>query len=71
MGDCLAAKLGDKLEHSSWIADFVSGLVKGAIYAAIGFVAVAATGLTGGAALALSVGVGLTAGLLKAPQMSK
>jgi RHS repeat-associated protein len=34
--DYLAAKLDDPLVHSSWFADFMGGVVKGAIYAAVG-----------------------------------
>ena len=41
MSDFLAAKLDDELEHPSWMADLVAGLVKGAIYAAVGVVAAA------------------------------
>ena len=64
MGDCLAAKLGDKLEHSSWIADFVSGLVKGAIYAGVAFVATTAIGLTGGLAFVVGTAAILTTGFV-------
>lgn len=35
MSDLTAASLGDPLVHSSLLADFVSGLVEGAIYAGI------------------------------------
>lgn len=57
-----AAKQGDKLMHSSIWADIACGLVKGAVYAAVGLGAVALTGLTGGAAAAVFVGAGLAVG---------
>ncbi|MFD1801416.1 RHS repeat-associated core domain-containing protein [Mixta tenebrionis] len=46
--DYLAAKLDDPLVHSSWFADFMGGVVKGAIYAAVGIGMVALLGPVGG-----------------------
>lgn len=61
-----AAKQGDKLMHSSIFADIVCGVVKGAVYAAIGTAAVALTIGTGGmataAGAAIFAGAGLAAG---------
>jgi RHS repeat-associated protein len=51
--ELIAARLGDPLVHSSVIADFVSGVVEGAIYGGILF----------GAALISSTGVGLAVGV--------
>ncbi|MGI3431553.1 hypothetical protein EA147_20225, partial [Providencia stuartii] len=57
-----AAKQGDKLMHSSIWADIVCGVVKGAVYAAVGAAAVVLTGVTAGAATAVFIGAGLATG---------
>ncbi|MEZ2603178.1 RHS repeat-associated core domain-containing protein [Kluyvera intermedia] len=56
--DFLAAKLHDPLVHTSLLADFVSSLVKGAIYVAVAVGAAAAAT----AAVAATIGSGGTAG---------
>ncbi|WP_127956682.1 RHS repeat-associated core domain-containing protein [Serratia microhaemolytica] len=56
--DFLAAKQGDPLEHSSVLADFISGVVEGALYLGV---AVAAAALTVGTAGLAGAAIGFVA----------
>lgn len=61
MTDYLAARMNDPLRHSSAIADFVSGLVEGAVV--VGAMALAATGI-GSILVAVAVGALMVSGKL-------
>jgi len=63
-GQYLAARETDCLLHTSLLADFVSGVVKGAIYFTAGALACAALAVTGPAALIVGAAVGLAVGFI-------
>src|SRR5699024_1628320 len=58
------AKENDVLLHTSWLADFINGVIKGAIYAAVGAAACALAAVTFPASLLVGAAVGFAFGFV-------